>query len=247
LFTVVGVAGVGKSRLTAEFVSSLGDVTAVRGRCLPYGEGITYRPVIEVVEQLPRVELDPLAADAIRSLLGGDARSASADEIGWAFRKLLGAAAAERPLVVVFDDIQWAEERFLELVEQLALLSGDAPILLLCLARPELLDASPRWPVALQLEPLSEPEAERLIDERLAGRPIGGDLRDRILRAAGGNPLFVEEMVAMLSETEGEVVVPATIHALLAARLDQLDPAERRVLSWPPSKARSSTAAPSRR
>ena len=236
LFTVVGVAGVGKSRLTAEFLSSLGDVTVVRGRCLPYGEGITYRPVIEVVEQLPRVELDPPAAAALRSLLGSEAPSASADEIGWAFRKLLGAAAAECPLVVVFEDIQWAEERFLELVEQLALLSGDAPILLLCLARPELLDASPRWPVALRLEPLSEAEAERLIDELLAGRAIGGGLRDRILSAAGGNPLFVEEMVAMLSEAEGEgegedeVVVPATIHALLAARLDQLDPAERRVL-----------------
>ena len=234
LFTVVGVAGVGKSRLTSEFLSSLGDVTAVRGRCLPYGEGITYRPVIEVVEQLPRVEIDPPAAGALRSLLGSEAPSASADEIGWAFRKLLGAAAAESPLVVVFEDIQWAEERFLELVEQVALLSGDAPILLLCLARPELLDASPRWPVALQLEPLSELEAERLIDELLAGRAIGGDLRDRILSAAGGNPLFVEEMVAMLAETEtegeGDVVVPATIHALLAARLDQLDPAERRVL-----------------
>ncbi len=230
LFTVVGVAGVGKSRLTAEFLSSLGDVTAVRGRCLPYGEGITYRPVIEVVEQLRGVELDPPAAGALRSLLGGETPSASADEIGWAFRKLLGAAAAECPLVVVFEDIQWAEERFLELVEQVALLSGDAPILLLCLARPELLDASPRWPVALQLEPLSEPEAERLIDELMAGRAIGSDLRDRILRAAGGNPLFVEEVVAMLSEAEGDVVVPATIHALLAARLDQLDPAERRVL-----------------
>ena len=154
LLTVVGVAGVGKSRLTAEFLSSLGDATVVRGRCLPYGEGITYRPVIEVVEQLPRVELDPPAAAALRSLLGSEATSASADEIGWAFRKLLGAAAAECPLVVVFEDIQWAEERFLELVEQLALLSGDAPILLLCLARPELLDASPRWPVALRLEPL---------------------------------------------------------------------------------------------
>ena len=88
LFTVVGVAGVGKSRLTAEFLSSLGDVTVVRGRCLPYGEGITYRPVIEVVEQLPRVELDPPAAAALRSLLGSEAPSASADEIGWAFRKL---------------------------------------------------------------------------------------------------------------------------------------------------------------
>src|SRR6478609_4258348 len=193
LVTVVGDAGVGKSRLVAEALATT-EARVVRGRCLPYGEGITYRPVIEVVEQLPQLELDPLAADAIRSLMGAETRSATADEIGWGFRKLLEAAAAERPLVVVFDDIQWAEERFLELVEQIALLSGDAPVLLLCLARPELLDAFPRWHVALQLEPLSAPEADRLIDERLAGREIARELRDRILRAAGGNPLFVEEM-----------------------------------------------------
>jgi class 3 adenylate cyclase/transcriptional regulator with XRE-family HTH domain/tetratricopeptide (TPR) repeat protein len=231
LFTVVGAAGVGKSRLAAEFLASLNGAKAVRGRCLPYGEGITYRPVIEIIEQLPSVELDPLAAGAIRSLLGTEARSASADEIGWAFRKLLAGAAAERPLVVVFDDIHWAEERFLDLVEQMALLSSDTPILLLCLARPDLLDGCPRWPVALGLEPLSAQEAEQLIDDRLAGREVTPDLRHRILHAAGGNPLFVEEMVAVLSQTtHDEVVVPATIHALLAARLDQLEPTERRVL-----------------
>jgi class 3 adenylate cyclase/DNA-binding SARP family transcriptional activator len=231
LFTVVGAAGVGKSRLAAEFLASLDGAKAVRGRCLPYGEGITYRPVIEVIEQLPSVELDPLAAGAIRSLLGTEARSASADEIGWAFRKLLAGAAAERPLVVLFDDIQRAEERFLDLVEQMALLSSDTPILLLCLARPDLLDGCPRWPVALRLEPLSAQEAEQLIDDRLAGREVTPDLRHRILHAAGGNPLFVEEMVAVLSQTtHDEVVVPATIHALLAARLDQLEPTERRVL-----------------
>jgi class 3 adenylate cyclase/DNA-binding SARP family transcriptional activator/tetratricopeptide (TPR) repeat protein len=231
LLTVVGAAGVGKSRLATEFLASLGDVTIARGRCLQYGEGITYRPVIDAIEQLPPVELDSLASSAIRSLLGTEARSASADEIGWAFRKLLSAAADLQPLVVVFDDIQWAEERFLELVEQLALLSADAPILLVCLARPDLLDACPRWPVALRLEPLSDSETGRLIDYRLAGREVEPDLRDRILRAAGGNPFFVEEMVAVLSETtDTEVVVPETIQAVVAARLDQLAPAERRVL-----------------
>jgi class 3 adenylate cyclase/tetratricopeptide (TPR) repeat protein len=231
LFTVVGAAGVGKSRLAAEFIASLDGAKAVRGRCLPYGEGITYRPVIEVIEQLPSVELDPLAAGAIRSLLGTEARSASADEISWAFRKLLAGAAAEQPIVVVFEDIQWAEERFLDLVEQMALLATDTPILLLCLARPDLLDGCPRWPVALRLEPLAAHHAEQLIDDRLAGRQVTPDLRHRILHAAGGFPLFVEEMVAVLSQTtHGEVVVPATIRALLAARLDQLLPIERRVL-----------------
>src|SRR6478736_6987293 len=95
LVTVVGDAGVGKSRLVAEALATT-EARVVRGRCLPYGEGITYRPVIEVVEQLPQLELDPLAADAIRSLMGAETRSATADEIGWAFRKLLAAAAAEQ-------------------------------------------------------------------------------------------------------------------------------------------------------
>src|SRR5262249_54200540 len=171
----------------AEFLASLDGAKAVRGRCLPYGEGITYRPVIEVIEQLPSVELDPLAAGAIRSLLGTEARSASADEIGWAFRRLLAGAAAERPLVVVFDDIQRAGERFLHLVQHMALARGAPPILLLCPARPDLLDGCPGWPVALRLEPLSAQEAEQLIDDRLAGREVTPDLRHRILHAAGGN------------------------------------------------------------
>src|SRR5262249_35459826 len=156
----------------AEFLASLDGAKAVRGRCLPYGEGITYRPVIEVIEQLPSVELDPLAAGAIRSLLGTEARSASADEIGWAFRRLLAGGPPERPLAVAFADIQRGGARSLDLVEQMALLSSDTPILLLCLARPDLLDGCPGWPVALRLEPLSAQEAEQLIDDRLAGREV---------------------------------------------------------------------------
>ncbi len=226
LVTVVGPPGVGKSRLAAELSAEVG-VRVVRGRCLSYGEGITYWPVVEVIKQLANADVEPQAVGAIHSLLGEDVVT-TGEEIAWAFRKLLEAAA---PLIVVFDDIQWGEETFLDLVEHIALLSSEASILLLCCARPELLDRRPGWPVSLHLEPLPEDVCELLIEERLAGRQIDDDLRGRILRAAGGNPLFVEEMVAMLGHaTDTEVIVPPTIQALLAARLDQLDPGERRVL-----------------
>jgi class 3 adenylate cyclase/tetratricopeptide (TPR) repeat protein len=224
LVTVVGDAGVGKSRLAAEVLASI-EATVVRGRCLPYGEGITYWPVVEVLKQLAMLPEDEAAAVAIRSLLGETEATTSAEEIAWAFRKTLEHAAAERPLVVVFDDIQWGEETFRDLIEHVALLSSGAPVLLLCMARPELTESHPAWPVTLRLDPLGDEDVEELIAER-----VPGQLRERIARAAGGNPLFVEEMLAMAGETDGEVFVPPTLQALLAARLDQLETAERNVL-----------------
>jgi class 3 adenylate cyclase/tetratricopeptide (TPR) repeat protein len=224
LVTVAGDAGVGKSRLAAEFLATI-EATVVRGRSLPYGEGITYWPVVEVLKQL--VVLPPAeAATAIRYLLGESEAMTSAEEIAWAFRKTLEHAAAERALVVVFDDIHWGAETFLDLVEHVALLSSGASILLFCIARPELTERRPDWPVALRLEPLGDEDVDELIPER-----ISGELREKIARAAGGNPLFVEEMLAMAGEAEGDVVVPPTMQALLAARLDQLETAERSVLS----------------
>jgi class 3 adenylate cyclase/tetratricopeptide (TPR) repeat protein len=224
LVTVVGDAGVGKSRLVAEFLASV-DTGVARGRCLPYGEGITYWPVVEVLKQLAVLPGDETAATAIRSLLGESEAASSADEIAWAFRKTLEQAATERSLVVVFDDIQWGEETFLNLIEHVALLSSDASVLLLCMARPELAEGHPAWPVTLWLEPLADDDVEELISERAPER-----LRERIARAAGGNPLFIEEMLAMAGEADGEVLVPPTLQALLAARLDQLETAERSVL-----------------
>ena len=143
LVTVVGEAGVGKSRLVAELLASV-ETTVVRGRCPPYGEGITYWPVVEVLKQLDLLPSDAAAAEAIRSLLGESESATSAEEIAWAFRKTLEQAADERPLVVVFDDIQWGEETFLDLIEHVALLSSGAAILLVCIARPELSRAPPR-------------------------------------------------------------------------------------------------------
>ncbi|MGZ4319009.1 MAG: AAA family ATPase [Gaiellaceae bacterium] len=240
LFTILGVAGVGKSRLTAEFLGSLGDATVVRGRCLPYGEGITYWPVVEVLQQLPRAAelgLEPAAVAAVERLLGEEQSSASSEEIPWAVRKLLEAAAESSPVVAVFDDIHWAEPTFLDLLEHVAELSREAPLLLLCMARPELLDVRPNWgggklnATTILLEPLSSAESDELLERLLGEGPFDPDLRQRIREAAEGNPLFVEQMVALVEESgDGEVSVPGTIQALLAARLDQLEPAERGVL-----------------
>jgi class 3 adenylate cyclase/tetratricopeptide (TPR) repeat protein len=218
--TVVGDPGVGKSRLVAEALAQI-EARVVRGRCLSYGEGITYWPVVEVVKQLEALPTDESAASAIRSLLGETDAASDTDEIAWAFRKLLEEQA---PLVVCLDDIQWAEETFLELVESIPLLSTGAPILLVSMARPELLDRRPGWPATLRLEPLPTEEAGKLV-----GDTVPEVVREEIVRAAGGNPLFLTEMVALSGEG-GEVEVPPTLRALLAARLDQLGESERRVL-----------------
>ncbi|MDP9329255.1 MAG: AAA family ATPase [Actinomycetota bacterium] len=177
LVTFVGDAGVGKSRLAAEFLSSI-EATVLRGTCLPYGAGITYWPVVEVLKQLDVLAQEETAAAAIRSLLGETDAAASAEEIAGAFRKTLERASAKRPLVVVFDDIHWGEETFLDLVEHVALLSSGAPILLLCIARPELVEHRPSWPVTFRLEPLGGQEVDELIPERIVGK-----LREKITRA----------------------------------------------------------------
>jgi class 3 adenylate cyclase/tetratricopeptide (TPR) repeat protein len=222
LVTVLGDAGVGKSRLLEEALASL-DAPVVRGRCLAYGEGITYWPVVEVLKQLDVVPPDEAAAAAIGSLLGRNDVPSSAEEIAWAFRKTLERAATDRPLAVLFDDVHSGEETFLDLVEHVALLSSGSPILLVCLARPELTERRPAWPVTLRLEPLPADDVEQLIPER-----IQASLRERIARAAGGNPLFIGEMLAIAGD--GDVVVPPTLQALLAARLDRLEAPERTVL-----------------
>jgi class 3 adenylate cyclase/tetratricopeptide (TPR) repeat protein len=246
LFTLLGTAGVGKSRLVEEFISSLDGARVVRGHCLSYGEGITYYPVVEVLLQLlgsdpasslRELGVDEIAAATLEALLGGEGMVASAAEAAWAFRKLLEAAAFATPLVVVLDDIHWGEGTFLDLVEHVADLSRDAPILVLCVARPELLDKRVGWgggklnATTSLLEPLDAIATEGLIDALLPGDELDEGLRARIREVASGNPLFVEEMLALVRESgASNVTVPPTIQALLAARLDQLEPSERGVL-----------------
>jgi class 3 adenylate cyclase/tetratricopeptide (TPR) repeat protein len=243
LFTLLGAAGVGKSRLTEEFLASLDGAGVVRGHCLSYGDGITFWPVVEILVQLlgkepaTRLEelgVDTVAAERIASLLGRRGEASSVDDLFWAVRKTLEAAAARTPLIVLLDDVHWGEEAFLDLVEHVADWTREAPILLLCLARPDLLDRRPGWvstrpnATSVLLEPLSPEESERLF-EGLGGR-LDERLRRRILAAADGNPLFLEEMVAMVEHGGDIAVLPPTIHALLAARLDQLPAGERTVL-----------------
>jgi class 3 adenylate cyclase/tetratricopeptide (TPR) repeat protein len=241
LVTILGAAGIGKSRLAREFLGSLEGAAVVRGRCIPYGEGITYLPVLEVVRelepQLPQLELGAGVTAALRALVAGGATGDSTDDIAYAVRKLLEASARQLPLVCVFDDIQWGEPAFLELIEQVAALSGDTPLMLCCIARLELLEGYPGWgggalnAATISLERLSRDDTETLLDEVAGEAPLPTDLRERIYVAAEGNPLFVEEMVSLVRDaSDPEVAVPPTIHALLAARLDQLDPAELAVL-----------------
>ena len=221
LFTLLGPAGVGKSRLAAAFLETV-DATVVRGRCLDYGEGITLWPVIEVLKQLQ-------AHDTIERITG----TLPATELFWSVRRRLEAAAAERPLALVFDDVHWGETTFLDLLDHISDLSRGVPILLLCLARPDLLDDRPDWAggklnaTTTLLEPLSRDESAHLLAS------IGGDLnastQSRILDAAAGNPLFVEEMLA-LSRDDGDIRAPSTVQALLQARLDRLPAAQRAVI-----------------
>ncbi|MDQ4109175.1 MAG: AAA family ATPase, partial [Actinomycetota bacterium] len=271
LFTLMGPAGVGKSRLVHEFLSgSAADATVLRGRCLSYGEGITLFPLAEVIHraaeildtdpsEVARSKLDavlagaPDAERAARLVAGlfGWAEPGTPEDASWAVRKLLEHLARERPVVVVFDDIHWGEPTFLDLIEHLADWTREAALLLLCIARPELLEVRPGWgggkmnATSILLEPLPADEASTLVDNLLGRADIPHAARDRILEAAEGNPLFVEEMLAMLIddgllrledgawravEDLADVTVPPTIHLLLAARLDRLDAEERAVI-----------------
>jgi predicted ATPase/class 3 adenylate cyclase/DNA-binding SARP family transcriptional activator len=274
LLTVLGGAGVGKSRLVQEFVGALGaEVTVLRGRCLPYGEGITYWPLAEVVKDLGRSEgQDPgeqsvamirarlaeeekaeLIAERVAVALGvGGPGGGTSEETFWAVRKLFEALSHSGPLVVVFDDVHWAQPTFLDLVEHIAVFSRDVPILLVCIARPELLDTRSDWgggklnATSILLEPLSEAECRELISNLLDRAPLPRDAEARIAGAAEGNALFAEELVAMLiddhlltreddhwvaSSDLSDLPVPSTIQALLAARLEGLPADERAIVT----------------
>jgi len=272
LVTVIGAPGLGKSRLAAEFTSWLaGRAMVLRGRCLPYGDGITYWPVAEVVREavaitegdapeeatakilalLGKHEEAGTIAERLGSVLGLTDVAAPTQETFWAARRLLETLAERGPVVVVFDDIHWGEATFLDLIEYLAGWSTDAPILVLCLARQELMDTRPNWgsglpdATSLRLEPLTEEDSERLIENLLGEAPLEEQVRSRIRHAAEGNPLFVEEILRMLVDEEllrrddgrwtvsgdlSSMAIPPTINALLAARLGRLSREERAVI-----------------
>ncbi len=266
--TVIGHAGVGKSRLTHEVVTVLGDRARVlRGRCLPYGEGITFWPVVEALLEAGGLDeadtpeeaeariaaLLPEGADRVivnrlAALLGVGGEAGPIQELFWAIRRAFEGLASDRPLVLVFDDIQWAEPTFLDLLQYLATFVSTHPLLLLCLARPELLEARPDWGSTgslIRLEPLRAEDSRRLVENLLGEWSGPEDVGTQIVDSAGGNPLFLEEMLRMLVDS-GDLVqehgrwvahgdvssvpAPDTVHAVIAARIDRLDPLDREVL-----------------
>jgi class 3 adenylate cyclase/tetratricopeptide (TPR) repeat protein len=272
LFTVLGVGGVGKSRLVDAFVVELGDrATVMSGRCPPYGDGITFLPVVQGIRQvvgLTGAEEADEARERIAAFVRDDDRAdrvarqvghvlgiaggeATPEETLWAIRLLLEAIARERPLVFVIDDLQWAEPTMLQLVEHVADWSTDAPILLACMARPELLEQRPDWgggkhnATSITLEPLSDDECKTLVANLLASDEVAPEVRERVAAAAEGHPLFAEELIGILID-EGrlrldgdewrptgdlrDLKVPPTTSALLAARIDRLDAADRSLL-----------------
>ena len=239
LFTVLGPAGVGKSRLGREFLASVSAEAAVLvGRCLPYGEGITYWPLREILHTVGDVRryVDEADAAVVEAAVVGGESDAAPDEVARAFRRLVGAVAREWPLVLTFEDIHWGAPAMLDLIDHVAATTRDAPILLLCLARPELLDERSGWgggktnATTILLEPLDAEHAEQLV-ANLAGDALEPERRQAITEAAEGNPLFLEEMVAMVVDEGGGDVVPPTINALLTARLELLPAPERETLA----------------
>ncbi len=271
LVTVIGDAGVGKSRLVHEAIKRTGDTARVlRGRCLPYGDGITFWPLVEIVGASAGIDADdtPEAAQARVLALTGDAdvtaRLASAiglstaafpmHELYWAARRFLQGLAQQQPVVALIDDIHWAEPAFLELLEHVLDAATDTPILLLATARHELIEERPTWPdrpnaARLVLRPLSDAAAAQVVTHLLGSASLAPSLVARIVAAAEGNPLYVEQMLSMLIDSraaqhdeeepglagmagltgdgDDEIAVPPTIHALLEARLDRLGREER--------------------
>ncbi|HEV8545125.1 MAG TPA: AAA family ATPase [Candidatus Limnocylindrales bacterium] len=260
LVAVIGDAGVGKTRLIADFLARVaGQATILRGRCLAYGDGITFWPLLEVVRAAARIaeddspemarrkiaELLPAGdpdreaiVDRVTSAVGLSGASFPVAELFWGARKLLEAQAAQQPLVLVIDDIHSAEATFLEFLEHLVTTARGVSMLVLCTARPELLDEHVGWTEQahaeqIDLQPLGAGDVEVMIDRLLGDGELSAATREKVIAAADGNPLYVEQMVSMVREhgsASGEIVVPPTISALIAARLDNLTREERAIV-----------------
>ena len=260
LVTVFGEPGVGKSRLVAEFAAEVERATILTGRALPYGEGVSYWPVASMIKASAGITDDDPAAEAFEKLrvscesdavadllavalgvLGfAEADEGAGEEIAWAALKWAQQLAEAQPLVLVFEDVQWADERLLDLIEHLARSLKLAPVLIVCVTRAELLDVRPGWgggnsrAAAIELDPLSAQESRELADELLSADDAPAQVRARILMQAEGNPLFLEETARVLLEGDGSDDgaggIPGTIQTLIAARIDLLEEEARRVL-----------------
>ena len=271
LVTVLGPAGVGKSRLLREFVARAEDrASAWHGRCLSYGDGITFWPLAEAVRGAAGITEDQSlegarsklalltahagsdVAERIEAAIGLSPATFPLQETFWASQRLLETWARRRPLVVVFEDLHWAEQTFLDLIGHIMASATNAPIVIVCSARPEIRDEHPDWTEErddariVMLEPLSMDESSLVVDNILGSTALDQAATARILEAAGGNPLFVEQMLSMLIydgildrdergrwillSDIGTLAIPPSISALLTARLDRLGPTERSAL-----------------
>jgi len=267
LVTVLGEAGVGKTRLIDEFAGRLGGLaTVLQGRCRSYGEGITYWPVARMIRQSARIlDDDPpgMSYAKLAELVGEDrgmtGRLASVlglregtvepEDTYWTFLRFLNLLARRHPLILVVDDLQWAQPALIALVEHVAQWSRDAPLLLVCCGRSEppagLHPGAARNAVELELSPLNDPQTQELVGHLLQEGHLAAELRSRLAEAAAGYPLFVEELLGMLQDDRtlrlvdghwavgselADIRLPATLHAVLAARLDELPEPERLLL-----------------
>jgi Protein kinase domain/AAA ATPase domain len=246
LVSIVGDPGIGKSRLLAEFVSrARASATVTTARCQARGEADAQEPLRELVSELvdgvsPGDLIRGDDADAIleriERLLGRRDGDVPADELPWVVRRLLESAGHARPIVAVLEDIHWAHDPLLELLEYVAEWTSETPLLVLCLARPELLEHRPDWGEdapgsrRIKLQALRGDDCDALLDGLPTGRELSPELRTRILDAAEGNPLFLEQMVALVRDrpSAGDAItVPPNVEALLAARIDRLASSRR--------------------
>jgi DNA-binding SARP family transcriptional activator/tetratricopeptide (TPR) repeat protein len=283
LVTIVGTAGVGKSRLVSEALEQMQEAQVLRGRCLPYGRGITWWCFAEMLRAAAGIEFSDDNATALTKLddqlqliaIEDDRRAIRARllvvlglatdatnfpgtgsegmtvELAWAIRHYLGAAALTKPVVAVIDDLQWAEAPVIETVQHLADRVIDVPLLLICVARPEFVENNPAWgagrlnAASLMVEPLNPSQTSTLISRMLPGDGLPDDLLARIVDRSEGTPLYCEELLRMmiddgrLASSDGrwravgevrDIEVPRSIQAVLAARLDVLEPDEKAAL-----------------
>jgi len=255
LVTVFGEPGVGKTRLVGEFLAGLERTTALSGRTLPYGEGVTYWPVASMIKASAGISDDDPATEAFEKLrvsceseavadllavalgvLGATEEERRPEQLRWAVLRWVEQLAGAQPLVLVFEDVHWAEEPLLDLLEYLARSLRGVPVLIVAVARPELLDVRPSWgggirsASAIDLAPLGALESEELADALLSRSNVPPAQRALVLERAEGNPLFLEEIARVLGDDGGLERIPDTVQAVIAARIDRLGAAEKRVL-----------------